>query len=200
MQISLKSRTWDREECAVFLRSKERYGALSNMSFGYPLTVNGVTFQGPEGLYQALKFSSHPEVQREIAGVRSGMEAKKAAYAHKREFNRNWDDIKTDAMRFTLGAKLLQHPERFGDALKETAGLHVVEMSSRDPWWGAKPEGSRTLRGVNVLGQLLTQLRDALEETGDPREASLRTMEFPGRDRLLIAGRPATAGEEKQTP
>ena len=37
------------------------------------------------------------------------------------------------------------------------------EMSNRDSFWGAKPErGETTLIGINILGQLLTSLRDEL--------------------------------------
>ena len=58
MEISLKTRNWLRRESAPFMRSKERYGHLSNMTFGYQLTVNEITFQSPEGLYQGMKFPS----------------------------------------------------------------------------------------------------------------------------------------------
>ena len=42
--------------------------------------------------------------------------------------------MKLDAMSLALGIKLLQHPGKFGNALRETRGLHIVELSYRDPW------------------------------------------------------------------
>lgn len=72
MQIDLAASTWPSAGCAAFMRSRERHGELSNMTFGFPLQLNGLTLQSSEGLYQALKFPSHPEVQRTIASQRSG--------------------------------------------------------------------------------------------------------------------------------
>ena len=38
-------------------------------------------------------------------------------------------------------------------------------MSNRDSFWGAKPnQGETTLVGTNILGQLLTSIRDELRE------------------------------------
>ena len=105
--IILEQKEWNPEECAVFFRSRERHGDLSNMTGGFSLKVNGMDFQGPEGLYQALKFPEHPALQREIGRERSGMEAKKTAYAHRTGFHPKWDGVKLDAMAFTLGIKLL---------------------------------------------------------------------------------------------
>lgn len=164
-------RSYPRESAAAFRRSRERYGQLSNMTFGYPLTVNGLTFQGPEGLYQALKYPADHDLQRRIASQRSGMEAKKAAYAGAARPRPDWDSRRVQAMTCTLAEKLAQHPETFAAALRETEGLIIVENSQRDPFWGAQPVPGG-FRGVNALGQLLNQLRDLLEESGDPQRAA----------------------------
>ena len=34
-------RTYHRNECAVFLKTAEQFGGLSNMADGYPLVING---------------------------------------------------------------------------------------------------------------------------------------------------------------
>ena len=164
MEINPTEKVWQKSECAVFCRSKDKYGQLSNMTFGYPLKVNGINFQGPEGLYQALKFPNHTDIQYEIAKQRSGMDAKKVAYRFSKEFVLNWDDIKMDAMAFTLSIKLLQHPIRFGNALYETENKPIVELSRRDGYWGAMPVKDNALVGRNVLGCLLTMLRDYCSE------------------------------------
>ncbi len=132
MMIELSEGIWRKAECAHFMRSRERHGQLSNMTFGYPLAVNGLTFQGPEGLYQALKFPSNPDAQRAIARERSGMEAKKTAYTFSQGFRRDWEEVKLDAMAVTLAVKLIQHQEKFGKALSETGTMDIVEMSHRD--------------------------------------------------------------------
>ena len=186
--IDLRPRLWNKPECAVFMKSRERHGNLSNMTFNFPITVNGVTFQGPEGLYQALKFPGHPQVQRQIAAPRSGMDAKKAAYAHPDKLRDDWDTIKLEAMTITLALKLKQHPETFGNALDLTQKLHIVECSYRDQWWGAKPQGQLQLQGVNALGQLLTKLRDL--HSADPDTASERMLATANIEPFTINGKP----------
>ena len=187
MMIELSEGIWRKTECAHFMRSRERHGQLSNMTSGYPLIVNGLRFQGPEGLYQAMKFPGSPDAQRAIARQHSGMDAKKTAYALSHGFRRDWEEVKLDAMALTLAVKLIQHPERFGNALGETGDMDIVEMSNRDAWWGAKPEGN-ILRGINVLGKLLTLLRD-LRAGGDPGRrdaaAQLIALTVPGKLSIL---------------
>ena len=57
------SKTYRKSEYAFFMRSRDRYGRLSNMTSGFPLEVNRLRFQGPEGLYQAMKFPHDPAQQ-----------------------------------------------------------------------------------------------------------------------------------------
>lgn len=106
MQLDISEALWPAAQSAAFMRSRDRHGELSNMTGGFPLRVNGITFQSPEGLYQALKFSARPEIQQEIAAAPSGMAAKRAAYRHAAAFEPRWDDVKIDAMAFTLGELL----------------------------------------------------------------------------------------------
>ena len=162
MQINTNTTSYKSGEIAHFIRSRDQHGKLSNMTFGFPLKVNGLCFQGPEGLYQALKFPHDSEHQKLIAGERSGMEAKRRAYQNS-STRPDWDDVKVDAMAYTLAQKLSQHPGEFSAALLTTGENPIVEMSHRDSFWGAKPEqGYGILTGINVLGQLLTILREQL--------------------------------------
>ena len=185
-------KTYQKSRCAFFMRSRDQYGRLSNMTFGFPLVVNGLRFQGPEGLYQALKFPKDPVRQARIANQRSGMEAKKEAY-RQGNVRSDWDGVRVDAMAYTLAVKLAQHPAAFGEELLSTKRLPIVEMSRRDDFWGAKPnQGETTLEGTNMLGQLLTDLRDELRrQRGDTRKAKERYLNANVRkDKLVINGRP----------
>jgi ribA/ribD-fused uncharacterized protein len=189
MDVAMDAATYDPAHSAAFMRSRDRYGDMSNMTFGFPLSVNGLEFQGPEGLYQALKFPGSPETQRAIASQRSGMDAKKAAYRD-HNFRPDWEEVKVQAMRYTLAVKLRQHPRRFGEALAETGDLPIVERSNRDPFWGARPQGN-ILAGVNTLGKLLTELRDTLGENGGDaaKAANAFAAQVPA-ERLRVNGRP----------
>ena len=185
--------TYLKDHVAAFMRSRERYGDLSNMTHGYPLAVNELTFQGPEGLYQALKFPQEPRFQELIGTQKSGMDAKKTAY-RKTCIRPDWEEVKLDAMRFTLAAKLLQHPKKFREALMETGTWPIVEMSMRDEFWGAKPRRSNTvLVGANLLGKLLSKLREELwNAKGDPRESARAYIQNTNTARLIINNRPVT--------
>ena len=190
LNLKLNPRSHIPADCAVFFRSRERHGQLSNMTHAFPLTVNAVTFQGPEGLYQALKFPHDPDFQRLIGAQRSGMEAKHIAYTRK-DTAPTWDSFRGDAMAFTLALKLLQHPDAFGAALIDTGSLTIVERSSRDPWWGASPDHDGTLTGHNVLGQILSQLRNHLTELQDPKRAAGILLANADTSLLTVANKPA---------
>ena len=175
MQINTGLTTYEARECAAFMRSRDMYGKLSNMTPGFPIRVNGLPFQSPEGLYQALKFPADPDLQRLIGSQPSGMGAKKSAYEGNPRPMDDWDSLRVQAMVFTIGVKLAQNHKRFGGALTETGQLFIVEKSYRDQFWGAKPEG-QTLVGANVLGQILTTARDALRQNQGDLRAAIKTI------------------------
>ena len=181
---------YDPQNTAAFMRSRERYGKLSNMTSGFPISANGLTFQSPEGLYQALKFPDHPVFQKNIAAQRSGMDAKRAAYRQSPPLRPQWDSLKVQAMAYTIALKLAQHPETFGAALRETGNLTIVETSFRDQFWGAKPTGDHSV-GVNALGQILTAARNALTQPGGSISAAvdLLTADVP-KDNFRLNGAP----------
>ena len=164
MLIDLNNTVYHMDQCAAFKRSRDKFGKLSNMTGGFPLEVNGITFQSPEGLYQALKFPRQPKLQERIADQRSGMDAKKAAYSPGGRIVPDWDSIRVQAMLYTTTVKLAQHPSAFAHALLEAGHLPIVENSSRDSFWGAVPKGT-TLHGSNVLGKILTIARQTLVDS-----------------------------------
>ena len=187
MQIKTNTTSYKSGEIAHFMRSRDQHGKLSNMTFGFPLKVNGLWFQGPEGLYQALKFPHNPEHQKLIAGERSGMDAKRRAYQNS-STRPDWDHVRVDAMAYTLAQKLSQHPGEFSAALLTTGENPIVEMSHRDSFWGAKPQqGDSILAGINVLGQLLTRLREELRRhDSDPGAAAAAYLKDVETERLSI--------------
>ena len=164
----MDERFWPGDGVAAFRYSRAQYGKLSNMTGGFPLQVGSATFSGTEALYQALKFPEDAGAQRAIAAASNGMEAKRAAYMprYRSSLRPDWDDARVGAMRIALCMKLDQHYFAFCDALLETSGLRIMENSSRDSFWGAKPYGSG-YRGVNMLGLLLMELRELIRENDD---------------------------------
>lgn len=157
-------REYDRTKSAVFLKTKERFGALSNMAGGFPLHVNGFKIRTSEALYQACRFPHLPEIQREIIAERSPMTAKMKSKPHRKNSRPDWDSVRVKIMRWCLRVKLVQNWNKFRDSLLETGDLPIVEHSLRDDFWGAKPMGDRRLAGTNALGRLLMELREQIKK------------------------------------
>ena len=192
-RIYTKSTKYRRPEVHQFTDSVEDRGQLSNTAFGYPLTVNGMEFQSPEGLYQALKFPDLPEVQKDIASRMSGAKARRASYQQGGFQADWWERIRLPAMMYTEAVRLQQHPEVFARALAVTEDLDIVAVSHSDPFWGARPESEDggLLRGANLLGNILTRLREVLERHhGNAALAAAAFLEDVPLTGLLIDGKP----------
>lgn len=174
IEVNEKTRIWP-STSAAFRRSRQRHGALSNMTPGMPIVAAGLRFSGSEALYQALKFPALPEVQRTIAAAANGFDAKRLAWnpALKRQLDAPWwNRNRAAAMAYAVAAKLATHPQRIAAALRETAGRPIVESSDRDPFWGARPSRGGTFDGANVLGQVLMLARQALQAAPTPQAAA----------------------------
>lgn len=160
-----QNQIWHPRECAAFCKTRERHGRLSNMAAGFPLKRESIHYQSPEGFYQALKFLHRPDLQHLVATASNAYLSKQTAYRHQAHFRKDWEQVKLPAMAYTLAAKLKAHPTAFGQALKEAGELHILEVSTKDAFWGAKPGRSAEgtcYRGANVLGQMLTDLATEL--------------------------------------
>ncbi len=182
----LVCRTYRQANSAVFLKTKEALGGLSNMAGGYPLEVNGIHILTTEALYQACRFPHLPEVQRLIIGQNSPMTAKMVGKPYRKDSRSDWNIVRVRIMRWCLRVKLAQNWERFGDALLETNGKPIVEESRKDDFWGAKRIDEDTLIGVNILGRLLTDLRDELLS---PKGELLRTVMLPDVANFTLLGK-----------
>ena len=164
-------------ECAWFFSSTDSYWELSNMAGAMPLRFKGQLFNSSEQLYQVSKYgpdvkcvpASNPDAE---PNVRKRIMAQTAAKGSKMTqrcannaglFREDWKDdrfeVRIHSMLWVLELKLWCNPRTFGAALKSTGDLPIVEKSRKDDFWGAKEEGG-VLVGSNVLGKLLTLLRD----------------------------------------
>lgn len=159
--------TYIKNEVVSFLKTREAFGGLSNMAAGYLIILYGVQCKTSEHLYQALKFPNHPEIQAEILAKRSPVAAKMVAKRCRHLIRPDWEEIKLPVMAYCLRAKLQCNFERFGDLLRSTGDVDIVEVSSkRDTYWGCVRQGD-LLVGHNHLGVQLTNLRDELVNDED---------------------------------
>ncbi len=176
-------RTYHRADSAVFLKTKEKYGGLSNMAGGFPLIVNDIKIRTSEALYQACRFPHMPEIQRLIIEQRSPMTAKMKGKPHRQNSRPDWDTVRVKIMRWCLRVKLAQNWDLFSERLLETGDLPIVEQSRRDDFWGAKPVDKDILIGVNALGRLLMELRERVKH--DESKLLLHVEPLPIDDFLL---------------
>src|SRR5262245_33121636 len=164
MSTVVESRTYKRRESAVFCKTNEEFGGLSNMAAGFSLRVNGVDILTSEALYQACRFPQLPDVQRLIIDQKSPMTAKMKSKPHRSKTREDWDAVRTRVMRWCLRVKLAQNWVTFRDLLLSTGERPIVEESKKDDFWGAFAQEDDTLVGRNVLGRLLMELREELKK------------------------------------
>ncbi len=158
---------WSLLKSAWFRRPTDEFGAFSNMAKSYPLRVQSFTIGSSEHLYQAMRYTHEPEIQQYVLKAKSPMAAKKISRDWNEFTRSDWMDIRVDVMRWALHVKLANHWERFGCLLRSTGNRPIVEWSRHDNFWGAGPVTDDVNRGQNVLGRLLTELRESFLE--DPQ-------------------------------
>jgi ribA/ribD-fused uncharacterized protein len=175
MTIEYNMKTWRLGECNWFWKTGERNGFLSNMCAGYPLTfalANGggkVTFATSEALYQAARFPERPFVQEQIAQEKNPMKGKMIARQYDSLTRPDWFDVRVRVMKWVVYQKWFQH-QSFRDQLAALDGRPIVEYSTKDDFWGAKPTAgtNETAQGSNVLGQILQFRKDFVFGNRDP--------------------------------
>ena len=98
-------------------------------------------------------------------------------------------------MRWVLRLKREANAAEIDAGLAATGHRPIVEVSMRDPWWGARPVADR-YEGRNVLGRLWMELREQLRG-GDP---AARSGVWLNRIRVgQLACRPGGTGAARET-
>ena len=152
------------DRCAVFFRTRERWGEFTNFHNGFPLAYEDLTWPSSEALYQALRYPGNTEVQETIRTCSTAKEAKLKAYQHIKLTRPDWQEVKLGLMEQVVRLKLAQHKDTFRILLGQTVGMSIVEKSFGDNYWGAIPDGSGYLNGMNKLGLIWMLLREEMVE------------------------------------
>jgi ribA/ribD-fused uncharacterized protein len=187
-------RTYTKKEVIFFRTTTGEFGPLSNMAPDFPIFLFGVRISTAEALYQACRFPDDPDVQRLIVDQLSPMTAKMKSKKYRSRTREDWDDVRVNIMRWCLRAKLQNNWERFGRVLERTGDCPIVEESTKDEFWGAKPNGDGSLIGMNALGRLLMELRDQFREVEEGREKELK---YPVIPRFFLFGEPMQVSTRK---
>jgi N-glycosidase YbiA len=146
-------------DSAIFYRTRDRYGELSNMHGDFPILYRDREWKSSEALYQALRFPDREDIHEEINAQTNAFMAKRKAYEFIKLTRDDWHDVKVETMEMVLRLKYNQHPVRVGSVLDLTLGSEIVEKSKNDSFWGAIPDGNGNLVGENVLGMLWMVIR-----------------------------------------
>ena len=160
-------RIYDRDEVCPFRFTREIWGEFSNFApLAASIAAGPWTFVTSEHLYQAAKFPAAPDVQHRIARAPTAREAAAVGRGTAAGMNPDWNAQRVNAMRWVLRMKREANAAAIDAALARSGDRPIVEVSTRDTWWGAKPAGD-TYRGENVLGRLWMELRLQVRD-GDP--------------------------------
>lgn len=159
--------TYLKSESCGFRFTGQEWDEFSNFGpIPNPILAGAHSFRTSEALYQAAKFASRPDIQRRIAEAGTPREAARIGRIPDPGPDAGWNDQRIDVMRWVIRMKREANPGIIEDALRRTGHRPIVEISTRDPWWGARPAGD-AFEGRNVLGRLWMELRHHIR-TGDP--------------------------------
>lgn len=192
-----QTRTFNRGQCIVFLKTKEAFGGLSNMAGGFPLEVNGTRILTSEALYQACRFPHLPDIQFLIIQAPSPITAKMTSRAYRHNSRPDWNQVRIKIMRWCLRVKLAQHKQMFGNLLLATGDKLIVEESSSDSFWGAKSVGDHALVGANILGRLLMETRHSLRNETENQLVNVTSLPIP---EFKLGGSPIRAIASSDVP
>ena len=207
MKPTAEPREYRQRECVVFKKTREEFGGLSNMAAGFPIQINSINIRTSEALYQACRFPYHPHIQREIILQHSPMSAKMKSKPYRGEYTRSdWGRVRVNVMRWSLRVKLVQNWDKFSTLLLETGDKPIVEDSRRDDFWGAKRLDEDSLKGANILGRLLVELREEIRKHGQhafvkvepPASEKIPDFLFYGESIGIIESRPVCADKTSQ--
>jgi len=182
------SRTYIQNEVAAFLRTSDAYGAFSNMHAGFALRVVDLHVPATENYYQAMRFPHLPKFQAEILAEPHPVKAKRLAYTRSQETRADWYDVNVSLMRHSLRLRYGHHPEEMSELFAKTKEVPIVEISSRDNFWGTFNENG-ILRGENILGRLWMELR---QEVADHDPTTPFEVAAPKIPELTLCGRQVT--------
>ena len=188
-------RTYIKEQACGFRYTRATWGAFSNFQpLAVPIAAGPWLFATSEATYQAGKFPARPDVQRRIAEAPTAREAAAIGRTPDLGIDPGWNAQRVDVMRWVLRMKREANAAEIDAVLAETGERPIVEVSTRDPWWGARPVAD-SFEGHNVLGRLWMELRQQLREA-DP---AARSGAWTGRirvGRLASAAPPAHAAPQ----
>lgn len=142
---------------------KGEYRFLSNFYEDAYIPYGKFFFKTGEHLYQALKTRSVSEAT-EIVWAATPGQAKKLG--QKVTLRDDWEEVKVEAMRVTIGSKFLNNIDLRGQLIITGNAVLIEGNNWHDQTWGNCTCGRKQCDepGKNLLGVLLMQLRTDLNK------------------------------------
>ena len=175
-----------KSDVAWFFSKTNPRWELSNMAGGMeifwpPVRQRTTRWNSSEQLYQAAKYAADvecvpgsspqadPNVRSRIQAATNARSAKmtQKCAAAAGLIRRDWESpefVKLKAMLWVLELKAFWNYGTFGRVLRDTQSRVIVEISTKDTFWGCREDGRGNLEGENHLGRLLMQVRERLPE------------------------------------
>lgn len=179
-------RVYARNQVCPFRFSRAQWGEFSNFfPLAVPIVAGPWTFRFSESVYQAAKYAARPDIQQRIAEAPTARAAAAIGRTPGLGIDPGWNGQRVNVMRWVLRMKREANAAAIDAMLAATGVRPVVEDSTRDPWWGARPVADR-YEGKNVLGRLWMELRQHLR-SGDPAAHSRAWLDCIRVGRLAVS-------------
>ena len=176
--MAIEDRSYVKNEVASFLRTSEIFGAFSNMHSGFPMEISGLQVPSTEAFYQAMKFPHLPDFQQEILDQKTPVLSKRHAYKMQNDTRPDWFKVNIFVMRHALELRCAFYPSEMHRIMMESDGKPIVEISSRDDFWGTF-DRKGLLQGKNVLGRLWMERRAIHLEAGPDTPRRVTAPKYP---------------------
>ena len=122
-------RIYARDKACGFRYSNAAWGAFSNFQpLAVPIAAGPWSFFSSEALYQAGKFTAHPDVQQRIAAVATPREAAALGRTPGLGIDPGWNAQRVDVMRWVLRMKREANQAEIDAVLAATGHRPIVEV------------------------------------------------------------------------
>ncbi len=154
---------WYRTGPIRFYNRDDPYYEFTNF-YRAKINLDGKCWPTSEHYFQAQKFLGTPYVEeiRNLPTARMVFDRSRSPQVF-RWCRKNWEEVKIEVMYKALLAKFSQNKE-LKDLLGMTGNRELIEDSPHDSYWGNGGDNT----GHNMLGKLLTKVRDELRGNSTP--------------------------------
>lgn len=142
---------------------REQYGKFSNW-YKCKFEYNGITFNSSEQALMYMKAITfkNDDIAQEILGTSNQKMIKELGRKVTNYDEKVWGSVRYGIMVDILKCKFEQN-ESLRDLLLSTGSAEIYEASPNDRIWGIGSKDVNDIRGQNLLGKALMEVRESLK-------------------------------------